>query len=163
MQVKHRKIQDHLVISGLAVIAFGLWSVIKSAVFFTLNKGMSNYLDEAAVPDELRGTISVMTAVILIVVFSIDIGLRLLVGLNARAEGRGIKRGAGYIVIAILLAVVSVFSFVIFMVTAVRLAETVDTVLTAVVELTSLGALILLIITALINRKFMKASEAERE
>ena len=124
-----RKLRDTLVSGGLAVIAFGIWTVIRSVLEISkviggvLNgmayEGLTDAQMQALrdmVSDKalLYGTIGV-----LIVLMVIDLVIRIYVGLSARATGLQKKKkngkernGIAWIIFGILLMIVDVYSLI---------------------------------------------------
>lgn len=130
-QLSLRKNQNNLVVIGLGVIAFGVWSTIKAVLYTAFNT--ESLLGESA-GDNL---VTLALWIIMAFILAIDLSLRLYVGLNAIAEGRERKRKTGYIVMALLMALgnfVSVAAELYF----IRSTESIGTVIvTIVVDLTS--------------------------
>ena len=104
-EIKMRRYQNLLTVSGLGVIIFGLWTVLKTILLLFMQEDM---LDD--LPDGLFYRVLFFT--LIGGVLLIDFLIRLFVGLSARAEGFGKKKGYGYIVVAILIAIASLASLV---------------------------------------------------
>ncbi len=116
--VKLRKYESVLVISGFGVIAFGMWSIIRAAIYYLLNPlDLTNYLAESElaeimaigregdaefITDNLAG---IVTAFIFIGLM-IDLMFRVYVGLSARRDGRRLKKSVLYIIIVWIMAIV---------------------------------------------------------
>ena len=114
-----RKYESILVISGLGVIAFGLWSIIRAGIFYFLYPlELTDYLDQTDI-DEIMLTgreqsvdfitdhMDVVITIFIFIGLSIDLLLRVYVGLSARSYGRGRRRRGLYIVIVWIMAIVS--------------------------------------------------------
>ena len=111
LQSKLKKYESILVISGLGVIAFGLWSIIRAGIYYFLYPlEITDYLEQADIDEMMdagrEAGINLDTdimatglTVLLFVVMAIDLLLRVYVGLSARAYGRGRRRRGFYIVI----------------------------------------------------------------
>ena len=101
LQLRLRKNQSDLVAIGLGVIAFGVWSVIKTVLYVAFHT--------ESVLGSLEGDkYLILTFWILLGgVLAIGLALRLYIGLSAIAEGKGKKRKAGYIVLSLLMSVLS--------------------------------------------------------
>jgi hypothetical protein len=140
-EVKLRRYRNLLTISGLGVIAFGLWSVLKTILLFVFREEAL-----AALPDD------VLTRVIFFVIVGVllltDFAIRLFIGLSARAEGLGKKKGYAYLVFAVLLALASAASVAaIFFDTGTT--SILEIIVSVIVEVTSLVAVIELIAAAI--------------
>lgn len=111
IQKELRRNRSTLAIVGIGVIAFGAWSVVKTVLILALRVGDplgEGALTENVPPELMRAVFYGATAFLLL----IDLVLRLYVGLSARREGLAGKKGSAYIVLACLLAVMSVYSCV---------------------------------------------------
>ena len=147
-EIKMRRYQNLLTVSGLGVIIFGLWTVLKTILLLFLQEDM---LDD--LPDGLFYRVLFLTLVgggLLI-----DFLIRLFVGLSARAEGFGKKKGYGYIVVAILIAIASLASLVlIFFDTGDR--SILELIVSFIVEATSMIATVELLVAAFTVKKLKK-------
>ncbi|MBQ6401142.1 MAG: hypothetical protein IJI20_02510 [Firmicutes bacterium] len=115
--VKLRKYESILVISGFGVIAFGLWSIIRAAIYYFLNPlDVLDYIEEADLVEIMalgqEGGVEYITdnldAIItgfIFLVLGIDLLLRVYVGLSARRDGRRRKKTVLYIIIAWFMAI----------------------------------------------------------
>ena len=89
LQLRLRKMQSDMASMGLGVIAFGVWSVIKTVLYVALNT------------EEYLGSFEGNMAMILIFwillggVLAVELALRFHVGRSAIAEGKGAKRSRG--------------------------------------------------------------------
>lgn len=147
-EVKLRRYQNLLTVSGLGVIVFGLWSVIKTLLVLFMQE---DTLDD--IPDST--VIRVIFFAILGVVLLVDLLLRLFVGLSARAEGFGKKKSVVYIIFAFLLAIVSLVSVVMIFF---DMDETSidELIVSVIVEGTSLIVVIELLVAAFNVKKLKK-------
>ena len=100
MEKKLRRSQVSLVTLGFGVILFGVWSVIKSLLYF--RTGLFDDLDTQVEPEQLLFVKLVTVAFVALIVFA-DLGFRLKIGLSARAEGMGRRQKSGYLVPAALI------------------------------------------------------------
>ena len=147
-EIKMRRYQNLLTVSGLGVIIFGLWTVLKTILLLFLQEDMVDDL-----PDGLFYRVLFFT--LIGGVLLIDFLIRLLVGLSARAEGFGKKKGYGYIVVAILIAIASLVSLVlIFFDTADR--SILELIVSFIVEATSMIATVELLVAAFTVKKLKK-------
>ena len=160
MEKQLRKKQNMLGISGIAVIVFGIWNIAKMVIYsISTPDGLSKLLGVSGNGPAENAARAILLG-ILIFIALIDIGLRLLVGLSARAESKGKKKSIGYLIVAIFLALGSVIS--IFMTFGSFFANSVfDTVISILVELTSLLVLCDVIVSSFGIRSLKKKMAAE--
>ena len=154
MQEKLRKNETSLLISGMADIAFGAWSLIKTMLYALLNRELRE-----TVPEELAGSFLFYAVLIVMVLIigALDTGLRLYVGLSARAEGKGKVKGRGYLIAAFVLAVLLLFSIGSSLYHGYNSVDSAfDTGVAILLDLTSLGAVAETICAALTVRKLRK-------
>ena len=145
---KMRRYQNLLTVSGLGVIIFGLWSVLKTILLLFMKEGI---LSE--IPDDTF--VHVMFFLILGGILLIDVLIRLYVGLSARAEGFGKKKGYGYVVIAILMALASMTSLVLIFFDT-NEQSLWELIVSVIVEATSLVVTIELLVAAFTVKKLKK-------
>ena len=104
-EIRIRKYRDTLVTGGFALIAFGVWTLLKSIVeasaMVRAELGNISY-DELTRVDaqELRAAVSsnilfIVVMSIIIVILAVDLALRAYVGLSARAVGLQKKKKNG--------------------------------------------------------------------
>ena len=154
-EVKLRRYRNLLTVSGLGVIAFGGWSVLKMILVFVMQRDTIEALfAEMAVDSRVKG----ITIVIVIAIMLIDFLIRIFVGSTARAEGLGKKKGPAYIVFALLLALGSLFSLVLLFVDGDSLSKTpiLQTAISVILEITSMVATIELLVAAFTVKKLEK-------
>ena len=145
---KMRRYQNLLTVSGLGVIIFGLWSVLKTILLLFMKEGI---LSE--IPDDTF--VRVMFFLILGGILLVDVLIRLYVGLSARAEGFGKKKGYGYVVIAILMALASLTSLVLIFFDS-NEQSIWELIVSVIVEATSLVVTIELLVAAFTVKKLKK-------
>ena len=145
---KMRRYRNLLTVSGLGVIIFGLWSVLKTILLLFMKEGI---LSE--IPDDTF--VRVMFFLILGGILLIDVLIRLYVGLSARAEGFGKKKGYGYVVIAILMALASLTSLVLIFFDS-NEQSIWELIVSVIVEATSLVVTIELLVGAFTVKKLKK-------
>lgn len=147
-EIKMRRYQNLLTVSGLGVIIFGLWTVLKTILLLFLQEDLVDDL-----PDGLFYRVLFFT--LIGGVLLIDFLIRLFVGLSARAEGFGKKKGYGYIVVAILIAIASLASLVlIFFDMGDR--SILELIVSFIVEATSMIATVELLVAAFTVKKLKK-------
>ena len=154
-QARIRRLQDTLIIAGDGVIAFSAWSLAKTALFLTLteNEQLHQLLG-------LDDTIPIVFfAIVLGFFLCIDLVVRVFIGMSARSEGRGKKKGPFYLIVAALAAIANAVSA---LSTALGMAFTlspIDTVVSTLIDATALAALILVIYCSVHLRSLNKATE----
>ena len=169
-EIKLRKYEHTLVISGVGVIAFGIWSIIKAVLYLILIP--VDQLKELQTTDEVsamrdigltdRQTAYIFAAVILFILV-VDFMLRLYIGRSAFADGRRIrKKRLTYVVWAMIVSAGLIATTVSRIVKLGAGEENVWRDVTAagnvsiIVDITSLLALIEMIIAAFMVRKLRK-------
>ena len=146
-----RRGQNTLFILGGGVITFGVWSIIKSIMYVAVDP--LKYLQVGDIPEEYRLIIMAFVYGIIVLIIGVDMGLRIYVGLSARAEARGKKKSRAYIVVAVLMAVANLLLFLGAFLLAVLnpgaySGNILDTLVSAIVDITAQITLIELIFTA---------------
>ena len=154
-QAQLRRLQDTLVVVGAGVIAFGTWTLVKIALLFAL------YNEEAVLQLLHFNSGSQLPAIFITAIFvaCFDLFIRVFVGLSARAEGHGEKKGGFYLVIAGLIAVANVFSIAsLAFGTSVNMSFF-DAAVSIAIDATSFITLILMIRCAVRLRQLNKQTE----
>jgi hypothetical protein len=98
---KIRKYRSSLSICGISVIALGLWAVIKTVFNMVMNP-----LNIDSIPElkPFAGLLNVFMFSVSAVILTIELGLRVFVGLSAIFESRGKTRKPVYIALAVIIA-----------------------------------------------------------
>lgn len=103
---KQRKDENTLVVIGGGVIAFGVWSVVRTVMEVILRmeelQGMSGM---AGMTGLERLAAEIIMWVVVAILVGVDMSIRLFIGLSARSEGMGRKKGQAYVAVAGILAV----------------------------------------------------------
>ena len=104
--IKLRKNCRTLVDLGTGIIIFGFWSIVKLATYTLLEipiYDLSEYddLDQSDLP---------LLMTFLYVMLAADVIIRVIVGLNARAEGRGRSRSSLYLIFNVWMILFGIFS-----------------------------------------------------
>ena len=154
-QAKKRRIQDTLSIAGSAVIAFGIWSLAKIGLFLTFAN--ENALSWLLGLD--KDSLTTAVCVSLIVVAVIDVIVRLYVGMSARAEGRGMKKGPFYLVVAAIVALANASSLVAIALSASFALSPLSMIIPIAIEATAIAALVLVISSSIRLRRANKTAE----
>ena len=160
MEKELRRKQVTLVTLGTGVILFGVWSVVKSLLYF--RTGLFADLD-AQIEPELLPYIKLVTVVIVALFVLADLGIRLKIGRRARAEGMGRRQKNGYLILAALIVLVNITGDLLGVYYIVKNGvpeqSGPDYVVSVLVDLSSTILLAELIITVLRVRKLRAMSE----
>ena len=160
MEKKLRRSQVSLVTLGFGVILFGVWSVIKSLLYF--RTGLFDDLDTQVEPEQLLFVKLVTVAFVALIVFA-DLGFRLKIGLRARTEGMGRRQKSGYLVLAALIVLfnlaVELLSISFVVKNGLSGQSYIEYAVSMLVDLSSTVLLIELIVTVLRVRKLSALSE----
>ena len=160
MEKELRRKQVTLVTLGTGVILFGVWSVVKSLLYF--RTGLFADLD-AQIEPELLPYIKLVTVVIVALFVLADLGIRLKIGRRARAEGMGRRQKNGYLILAALIVLVNITGDLLGVYYIVKNGvpeqSGPDYIVSVLVDLSSTILLAELIITALRVRKLRAMSE----
>ncbi len=121
MERELRRHQNRLMVSGSGVILFGVWSVVKMLLFFVLErKRVLAFLEDAmgdsadvggGLTRALIEAIAFIFLFILVLILTIiALLVRLYLGISARKEGMGEKRGIAYVIVATLVLLFYIYS-----------------------------------------------------
>ncbi len=141
-EVKLRKYENKLIISGLGVILFGIWSVVKSLLSFILNMNT----DESY---------NVSMLVNVLIFLAIELALRLYIGMSARSEGFGRKKRYAYIVLSVIISILS-FVSLLYLLYANNIESLLQYLVSILFEATSMFAYIELVVSAFAVKKLRK-------
>ena len=159
MEKELRRKQVTLVTLGTGVILFGVWSVVKSLLYYRTN--LFADLDTQVEPELLPYMLATVVIVALFVLA--DLGIRLKIGRRARAEGMGRRQKNGYLILAALIVLVNITGDLLGVYYIVKNGvpeqSGPDYVVSVLVDLSSTILLAELIITALRVRKLRAMSE----
>lgn len=160
-----RRYRDTLSISGLAIIAFGVWDILKAILSFMFggsvdaadqeaDEGIQAFLE--ALADRNEGFIvAIIVGLFLMVI--IGFALRIYVGLSAHAEAHGKQKSWTYVIVAGLMATTSATLMIAGLVTARNLGSALSIIITGTIELTSMFAYVDLIRSAVIVKRLSKS------
>lgn len=138
---KKRRLQDALAIAGNGVIAFCVWSIAKIGLFLMFADGDA-LRQLFGISDDSLAIVTYSSSVIIALV---DMGLRAYVGMSARAEGRGEKRGPFYLVVAAMVAAGNTASLFAIALGTSYILSPLNIIITIAIEGTALAALVLVI------------------
>ncbi len=154
--LRYRRESSTLVVLGTGVMVFGIWSIIKLLGTFAFRIPLFTASEE-----EDLGSVGMIFAIIIaVIIVSVDVLLRIFVGIRARREGSGKKAGKAYLVFLVLMIIVSVIS-VAAEIDAVLSAERdfFDTYANLIMELTSLVVSFEVFMAAIYVRRFRAKAE----
>lgn len=138
MSGKIRKCRSVLVYAGIGTMIFAVWSVIKLALLFIFDSEDSQkLLDALEVQQEIRIPIEIATVIFM----ALGALVFFFVGKAAVREGKGRKRGFGYIVFACVLAAVVLLGIIEEFSTETVRISAYETIGSALIDISSLIAL----------------------
>ena len=155
--LRYRRESSTLVVLGTGVMAFGLWSIIKLLGTFAFRIPLFTVSEEK----ELGSVGMIFAVIVAVIIVSVDVLLRIFVGIRARREGEGKKKaGKAYLVFLVLMIIVSVIS-VIVEIDAVLSAERdfFDSFANLIMELSSLVVSLEVFMAAIYVRRFRAKSK----
>lgn len=158
MEIELRRRRSELLTLGYGIIAFGLWSVLKTYLYTWVDP----IFNEVEVQEQYKTAATILAYVMITIILALDFGLRLYVGMSARAEGMGKKKGRGYIIVAGLMLLVSAVLWIASLGYVQSRAESeslMDYVISMVVDLTSIAILARLIYNAVKVRQLRRQLE----
>lgn len=172
-QRKLRKYEHSLVVSGLGIIIFGAWNIIKAVLFFVMTPADQLAATMTAEQKESFGftgfsntNIALIMFVGILIGLLVSLAVRYYIGRTAIQEGRRIRRRSRlYIILAILLSMSLAYSIVrgaYIKLTGVQdatLGVFEHTSVSVFVDITSLLCLIEMIISAIMVRRLRKEAE----
>jgi len=162
MEAEIRQRRINMSTLGMGVIAFGVWSILKFYLYIWVD---SAYVKLPDVSPEVMAMVKTFTYVFIAVFLLIDLGLRLYLGLSARAEGMGKRKGRTYIVLTALLLIGNVIAWVIALfnasLTKAENQSTLDFYVSLLVDFSSTAMLADLLYNAIRLRKLEKAKAKE--
>ena len=154
-EAKTRHLQSTLSIAGSAVVAFCVWSFAKIGLFLA-------FFDENTVRWLLGiddASFSTTLFVLLGIIALVDLGLRIYVGLSARAEGHGKKKSSLYLVIAAIAAIANAASLVVITLGTSFSSSLLGMIVSIIIEVTAIAALVLVIYSSIRLRRMNKTTE----
>ncbi len=152
MDVTIRRLENNLTTLGAGVILFGFWSFIKSALTYILlgDQSWNN------VSDEIR-TAVIISSWILVALIAL---MYLWLGLSARAEGNGKRKGNFYLVVIGLIIFFSSLLILVNVISLIFLRDEFDVILiTLIIDVTKVVFLIQILYSAIKLRKLRKQKQ----
>lgn len=163
MTAEIRRHQTTLVCSGLAVIAFGLWSIVRAFLVLFFNMASVRAAAASQMPAEgvelPLDTIITVTCIVIFVVLFLDLVIRSYVGFSAIAEGNGKKKRIHYIVYSILFLVFSLGGQLMLFISSAREELTVSVVISLLIEISSNIAFVEIIRSSLAIRRYARMTD----
>ena len=160
MEKELRRRRINLMTLGSGVIAFGVWSVLKTFLYMWVDSYTFEFPD---ISPEFLAIAKLIAYAMMAFFMLIDLALRAYIGLSARNVGMGKKRGRAYIILAAFLLGMSLVSWVLMLVnhmsSRMENQSAMDYYVSLFVELTSGVILADLIYTAVRIRKLEKCLE----
>ena len=159
MQRDLRRNENILAVSGVTMILFGVWTAIKLVLYFSLSEDGFR-----AIPKDAEGQLERLILIAILVLFiCISMSTRLCVGLSARAESMGRKKGYGYVVLAVLILAADILALGF---SLAHIEENFDSwmdmVITLFVETTSMLTIAELIVAAFRVKKLKRMAAEEQ-
>lgn len=162
VETKIRKYQSILICSGIGVILFGVWSIVRLVLMVYMDEAHLLNLIGASDMMTIRNDIDVETIKKVAISFSFafltfDLIARIYIGMSAIKEGRGqYKKRITYIVIAVICALISVSADVNEVVAFFRGKEEFESFLSAAIDISIHVASIEIIVAAIKVRALNK-------
>ena len=159
MQRDLRRNENILAVSSLTMILFGVWTAIKLVLYFSLSEDGFR-----AIPKDAEGQLERLILIAILVLFiGGSMTFRLIVGLSARAESMGRKKGYGYVVLAVLILAADILALGF---SLAHIEENFDSwmdmVITLFVETTSMLTIAELIVAAFRVKKLKRMAAEEQ-
>ena len=176
-EIELRRNQNTLIITGYGIIAFGVWTLVKTLgmLVFQRDEILSDLIDglkkvEVDITDIPDSVLFGGFLVVISLIFMVDILFRVFVGRSAIKESRDKKRGVLYILVLIIMILRSLNT--VFEILMMRIVGTVPVRLfhiateaslsTMIVEITSMVLMIEMVIAAIrVKRLRKQLKEAE--
>lgn len=104
MEKELRKRQILLFESGVGVILFAFWNIIKINLYYALIPFPVEAIYEEAAKNGISAKFLIISIIVIALGFLLwQLSIRVYVGMSARAEGKGKKKGYAYLVWAVIL------------------------------------------------------------
>ena len=165
LQVSLRKYQHVLAVVGLGVIVFGIWSIVKSAVYLSLSEPLKELAAEGyemAKSADHESLITMGSLIFFLVIFNlVDLVIRWKVGKKAIAISRGLKTPTtGFFILTAIITVMDFWEFLVGFLTIIGVIQSeedmTDRLSTLLMDLTSAVMLVEMIVAAVMILKITK-------
>lgn len=161
LQIELRKNQDTLKIVGLGVMAFGVWSIVKTILYTTAQ--WSSIAEEIAVQEANETLVKMLYIFMIAVTIAVEIAIRLYIGRSAIAEGKGKRKRPGYIAVAFLITLIGLsLTLTAIVAPGIHIELNLDLLVSLFVEITS-AAITFEMCWAAIRIRKLRRQLAERE
>ena len=155
MDAQIRKFQDCMIISARALLAFGLWGLLRVFFFKASGDTVFHILAEESA---LEGMDPVTFEIMFIIVYLIfDVAFRIYVSRAAISEGRGKKRSIVYLIVSVLYILISLFSYVVIINDNSIGGTLIEDISAIIIDLTTLFALVVIIYSSIKVRRLRNA------
>ena len=158
IDAKIRKQQSKLICSGLAVILFGVWSIVRTFLLrFIDTEHFIDFFDEYDMILD-RFPLSFLFTIVVILMI-IDLLFRIYIGASAINEGMGrAEKKIAYIIVAVIYMILSVSSDITSIGSYFSGESDMEVLLAAVIDMSIHLATLEIIISAIVNRRLKKKS-----
>lgn len=163
MTAKIRRHQTTLICSGLAVIAFGFWSIVRAILVLWFNMAQVRAAAEENMPVDALFSFDTLLTISFVAVFVflfMDLAFRFYVGLSALSEGNGKQRRVTYIVLSALFLASSLCGQLALFVSSAKEELTMKIIVTLIIEISSNIAFIEIIRSSLAIRRYFRRGNA---
>lgn len=155
MDAQIRKYQDSMIISARALLAFGLWGLLRVFFFKASGDTVFHILAEESA---LEGMDPVTFEIMFIIVYLIfDVAFRIYVSRAAISEGRGKKRSIVYLIVSVLYILISLFCYVVIIGDNSIGGTLIEDISAIIIDLTTLFALVVIIYSSIKVRRLRNA------
>ena len=160
--IKHR---HTLAVVGMGAIAFGIWSLIKSILYFVLVEPLSNIINEnldSIIDSNFEALAALALSILIVGLFVlIDMLLRWKVGRKAMAVSRGEREpGVGFFILSSILLLMDMAELIMGALSIAGIIpsdeDITDQISTLLVDFTSVVMLIEMLFAAIMIRKLVK-------
>jgi len=149
-EIKLRKYESILRISGTGVVVFGLWSFVKTIIYVLFQ---FSYF-ETVLGIDFNDVDKTAFVVMLVIIMIMDILFRLYIRKQAKKEAEGYNKGYLYIVFAVIMVFLSINSVISYIYDSQDILEKMAAIIT---DITSIIITVELIVSALYVRRHRKA------
>lgn len=169
-QIQIRKYENALIISGMGVIAFGLWSIVKTAAYFVFDPANVQKAVQAFNIEESADYTSAIGPIVLVGIFFalvFDLMLRVYVGRSAIRQARGRGNRIFSVIVAIILALLLINEMV-YRIWMMLMGESISTSLDGIlvswiIDMTSFLAMVEVIYSSIRLQRLRREAESQQK